>query len=492
MGRPIELQSNWSRGMKQDFPRVTMPAASSWNMVDLIPDLGAPLRKRGGWAYASPNIAASAVTGATYIKAVSYVPFAAAAKLCCITDNNFLVTVASTASATNVGAVFDTVQNPVLHDNLLIIPAADGTTKPKYYDGTTLGNLGGTPPAGKYAVVYNDRTVLGASSAEPQRAYFSLAANPAGTWDTTNSWVDFGQPITGFASLGGALLVFQQTQTSRIRGNTPPPGGDFIRDDPIFNVGCTDARSIATYGPYAVFANPLGVYRTNATSFPEELTKLSGLSLYWQDLMASYSSSWTIAGHIYKNYYFVSVMDGSTFKDAFAFDLSPGKYVAYRLSNLKSLCFDNAVTIGEELYFGLRSAAYLGKASTMFAPSQTVKNDGDGTAVTCTWETPMYGGSAFTKTWRSVYLTYDMRDEATDNPSLQVSYIKNPEDSYTAVSAANNGIVYETSNVVRGKVNIKVPSDIIALKVVQSNASANTRFYGVEADVHVREGSRIV
>ena len=59
------------------------------------------------------------------------------------------------------------------------------------------------------------------------------------------------------------------------------------------------------------------------------------------------------------------------------------------------------------MYFGLRGSAYVAKASTMFTPSATYKNDGDGTAVAPVLETPMYGGDARDKTWRGIYVTMD-------------------------------------------------------------------------------------
>lgn len=54
--------------MARDFSREQLPPPYVWNMVDFIPNvLGAPLRKRGGWIYAS-----SAVTAASYLQRVGY------------------------------------------------------------------------------------------------------------------------------------------------------------------------------------------------------------------------------------------------------------------------------------------------------------------------------------------------------------------------------------------------------------------------------------
>ena len=125
-------------------------------------------------------------------------------------------------------------------------------------------------------------------------------------------------------------------------------------------------------------------------------------------------------------------MDGSTFKDCFSFDIDARNVT--RHSNIKALAFGRAVTVGEELYFGLKPAGRLGKYSTIYSPASGVKNDADGTAVTPILETVLFRDRPGKKTWRSLYVTYDMRDAASDNPILTVSYIKNPEDAYTALS----------------------------------------------------------
>lgn len=50
MAKPVPLQDRFT-GMWRDTSRDQLPDGKVWNMADLIPNLGAPLRKRGGWSY---------------------------------------------------------------------------------------------------------------------------------------------------------------------------------------------------------------------------------------------------------------------------------------------------------------------------------------------------------------------------------------------------------------------------------------------------------
>lgn len=488
MGKPIVLQERFSR-MVRDAARYALPAGACWNLVDYLPDLQANARKRGGWSYASNDISAVALSAA-YVTAVAYAPFSGGAKLCAMTDNNKFVTIATNGTVTQVSTSgIQSLQNPVFHSDKLIITGSDGATAPKYYDGTTFGALAGTPPNGKYATVWKDRTVLASTSTNLTKTYFSAAADPT-SWDTTNRWISTLRPPTGLAPLPGALMIFQDAVTARVRGSIPPSSngllGDFIMDDPVFNTGCTDARSIASDGAIACFANPTGVYLTNGTNIPVDVTKQAGLKKYWQDQLSGYSSSsWTLAGGIFRKTYFISVMNGSTFVDAFWFDLED--YSGGRLSNLKAVTMAAAVQVLEELYIASRAAPRVNSISSIYSPAAGVKNDADGTAVAPVLETPFFlDTKSGRKTWRSLIVEYDMRDAATDNPILTVSYIKNPDDSYTALSTT----LAETTTDTRDQLYLRFPAQGLGLKFAQTNASSDTRIVAISADVHSREPSR--
>lgn len=484
MASPVVLQDAFT-GVKRDVARARMPKGSLWYASDMLPDLGAPLRERGGWANASDSITATVAT-ASYVIAGAYVPYSAGNTQVAIDEDGNLVKIASDTTVTNVGASNVVSQNPVFHRDMLILP---GSTPKKVTNaaGTlTIGSLSGSPPSSTYAEVFNDRTLLArhqSTVAQYRRLWFSDPGDPEG-WDTTNTYWDFTHPITGLASLRTAILVFHESFTSRLRGSTPPPDGDFIADDPLWSVGCTDARSIGFWKDQIIFASGGGLHITDGSGY-DNLTRLCGIQNYWLDTLASYdSSSWTIVGDVIRDYYIFSVMNGSSLVLAGMIDLRRLSF--WPVTNLKARAMWVAQTSTDELYIGRRDAARLGKLSPMFSPSSTYKNDGDGTAVAGTIETPFLRGEPGEKSWKRVYVTDKLEDYASDNPTLTVSYITTPEaTSYTALS----GTLAENTGEGRRRKDLNFVSDGVAFKIARANAG-DWRLSMLEADVHPRERSR--
>lgn len=491
MASPVLLPDAFD-GMAQDFPRDNMPKGKAWNLVDFISQqLGAGLTERGGWKYASASLTA-VDSSATYIVAAEYAPFTAGGQLLVIDDNAKLVKEVGGTNTAISGTANKPIQNPFFHasSGLVVIPSPDGSTASQKYDGTTLAALGATAPAGRYGTVFVNYTWLGGTAAQPQRGYASAVGDPM-TYTQTGvdaSYIDFSFPIKGFAALPNVLLVYGDDLAARVRGTTPPPNSDMQVDDPVFNIGCVDARSIATNGSYAVWANAQGVWMTNGTAFPENLAKTCGIFRYWINMMSVYTSSWTIAGDWFGDYYVCSVMNGSTFIDAFVFDTKMRQVI--RVSNLQSMAFAKAGAAGQELYAGSRATPRIMQLSTMWTPSATYKNDGDGTAVTGTWETPFYDTQRLgTQRWTDCYLDYDLRDAGTDAPTFTVSYCTSPESgaAYTALSPTYAATTMREAR--RRQIHRK--SRGMGFKVTRTNAAAVARVYGIGSRVMSREGSRV-
>lgn len=484
MGKVEPFQLTWSGGMRRDDPRDNMPEGTSYNLVDWIPDeLGSPLAKRGGWSYESNDISATKGTASYVINGI-YAPFAAASKNLCHDEDGELYSIAANGTVTDIGASLVT-RSQTFHRDQVIICSSTGAAAPKYYNGSTLGNLGGSPPSAFYTDVYKDRTVLARTTAQPPRVYFSGAGDPT-SWDTTYGYVDADFPVTGVASLRNALIVFSSQQVERIIGSTPPPGTDMSRQT-LFRPGCADNRSIFVADDTCFFANPTGLYQTDGAAIVD-VTERGGMKRYWVEQMASYTTSWSIACGRFRNWLLVSIMNGSSLVDAFMVHIYNRTWL--RVSNLKATSFWSSVDLNPETYFGLRGGPRVCEVSSMWAPAAGVKNDADGTAVTPILETPWVPKGASKALIRDVYLNYDLRDAATDNPTIACSYILSPELTSYAAIADFSGSAYtlaETTEMTRVRRNVRHKAYGIAFKLAQSNASATTRLYRVETDEHKRE-----
>jgi hypothetical protein len=495
--------------MVRDSPRDQLPGGALWNCVDWIPrKLGAPLRKRGGWAYASRVLGTS-----TFVNALIYAPFANGAQnIAVASDGN--VYAFTTVSETAVGFAFNVAQNPVYHRSnsptvgTVIIPAASGTVAPKFFDGNNYGNLGGGPPTGIYAAVWNDRTVLANSTVNPNRVWFGPAGNSAATWDTTNAWQDATLPITGVGVLKTAIMLFHLRSTERLRGTTPPSSttiGDLQMDN-AFDVGCIDARSIVNYNDTLIWADARGVYQTDGAAL-KDLTWNGdqGIRSYWRSILANYVGAvggTTIVGGVYDDTYIVAVMSGTTFVDCLAYDLAHGFW--YRLGNFPVRAFCRTGSTFEETLMGLGSVGRVASISPILSPSAATKDDADGTAVTPVMETGLFRGfthihrrwmpSMGLQQWKTLYFNYDLRDAAADNPTLTVSYATDPgATSYTAIART----LAETVKNTRAKRDFAtngggIRSSGLMLKIAQTGASADTRLSAFEADYSPLEGSKLV
>lgn len=475
-----DLQSDFSQGMKRDLSRDDLPRGACWNLVDYIPGLGAPLRKRGGFSYASNDISA-VKSSASYVISVKYCDFTSANKLVIHDEDGELYTVtAGGLSVTDVGASLVVAQNPTFYRNLAII--TDGSNAPKKYDGTSLASLGGTAPSAKYSASYRDFGVLARTTANPNRVYFSDAGDPT-VWDTTNSYIDANYPVTALAPLANALLIFSTAHVERIRGSIPPPDTDMVRET-IYDVGVVDPWSVTVDDDLCIFANPQGVYVTDGATLLD-LTEKGGIKRYWQSLLADYSSSYRLSAGRFRGHYIVSIMNGSQFVDCLVCHIETRRW--WRFNNIKATSFTSAPNISEEVYWGLRSAPRVAATSGMFLPTSASKSDADATPVAPVLETPFFG-SPGTMSWRAVYLDHDTRDAASDNPTQTISYVTSPEATdYTFLHALSD----ETSAKQRDRAYMRFSADGVGFKVAQTGASSDTRIYGLQADVHGREPSRL-
>lgn len=475
-----DVEADWSRGIVRDATRASIPRGGLYDSADYLLHQPGIAIKRGGTSYAGP-----AMTGATYAAQVAYADFPAGSKLVGIGDNGHLYTVTSgtTTDVSTMGTGFPGVDIPKLRigggKNLLVIPASDGTTAPKTYDGTTVATLGGSPAAGKYAAVYKTRVVLANTSANPNRIFFSPTPDPTTTWDTATSWIDADYPVTGLAALNNALLIFSSGRTERLVGSTPPPGSDMTRS-PLGSIGCTDARSIAIQEGNAIFANPRGVYLTNGAGF-KSLTAEAGIETYWQSLFSGYDpATWVISGGVYRSaFYVVSVLDNNgALKVTLMCNVARPAW--WRLTNVKGMMWSPALGAADELYYADRATNRIVAISGMFSPAAGNKNDADGTAVTPLLEGRLRGEGIGLKAFGFGRLNYDMRDAATDAPTMAVSVATGVE--ATTFAAVSESPLAATTDETRKRFTVAKTSQGVTIRLQQTHASSKTEIYAVEVE----------
>ena len=476
-----------SRGIVRDAPRSSLPPGSLYDAADyLLHEPGIAI-KRGGTTYAGPALA-----GETYAKSVVYAPFPAGAKLVATgSTDNHVFTVAAGTTTDVTTTVAPTVDKPKLRigggKNLLIFPNSDGATGPTKYDGSAnTALLGGTPAAGKFCAVYKTRLVLGNSTANPNRLYFSPTPDIESTWDTTNSWIDCDNAITGLAATANMLLVFSQGAVERIIGSTPPPGSDMQRDPIAGSVGCTDARSIVVQENNVLFANPRGVYLTNGAGFAS-LTDEGLIATYWQSLFTSYDpSTWIISAGVYRTFYFISVVDNNG-NLVTSLMCNVPRRAWWRLTNIAPTMYSQAIGAQEELYYADRSTNRVVKLSGIFSPSSSNQTDANGTAVTPLMEFQMIGGGPGLKAFGNGRLFYDMRDGGSA-PTMSVQVAPGLE--ATTYAAVPESPLAATTDATRKRFKINKDATGVSVKLQQTNASSKTEIYDIEIESRVYPQTR--
>jgi hypothetical protein len=482
LANPVILQDRFPR-MWRDNSRDQLPVGAAWDLADYIPNLAAPLRKRGGWSYEGADLT-TLDAGASVPNRVVYAPFAGGGQLIAIDDVGKLLDLTNGVDRGDATASYHT---PFLYRDTLIIPAAAvGQSVKKYTGSGAPADLGGSPPQANVLAIYKDRL----AAAVTNRVYFSGAGN-AESWDTTNRYLDASAPVVGLAALRNALLILHAGSVERARGDIPPGSAAAnMTLETLFNdVGMIEGDALAVTDAHAYFADESGIYETDGASI-SDLTQQGGIQDYWRDQVTAAGASLSLALGVWRGYLFCSLLGSSAaYVDFLICEIRSRSW--FRFKNIRAKNFSVRYGTTDEVYFSNQdsTAKKVGKCGSCFSPASGVKNDADGDAVAPVLETGFYNfKSRAKKRVRHVYVSHDTRDAASDNPAQTVSYLTSPEaTSYTALSPT----LTETTAMTRVRRSLgAAPTNGIAFKLAQSNASSDTRLYAIEADVHGQEGSR--
>ena len=444
---------NFDAGYKSDIARDQLPLGAAYRMFDWIPQLGAPLRRRGGWAYATGDL--SALSACSNAAAVAWVPVPGDPHLMIVSDNgkvfgdrNLTTAVGffPTGGATGFTSVtqrpfwFADLQGMVILQGLIGTPQA-----PKKYTGPgggpyTVAALGGSPPLASVGAAYGDWLLLAngtiSGTRYANRIWNSAVGQPE-VWNTSTAFFDMPEEVLRVVPLRSTILVFGYRQLWILTGDTPPPGGNWTKLD-SFATGTMDGRSVVPYRDTVLFANNMGVFQTDGYTITD-LAEQGGISQHWQELVSDFNFSigWSACAGIFQGYYIVVVHDNAgALVTCQVCDIQ--KRVWFEFSNVNAHMFaerqsgpGTANADGhEELFFAHATTPKAGMLAGCWVPNITA--DGDTAPVEPKIELPFYKlGSTGLKQIRSVWITHDLRAITQSN----YAKVNSTFASYTALKA---------------------------------------------------------
>ena len=479
-------EADWQKGMIRDAPRIAIPPGGFYDATDFMFNNPGLAYKRGGTSYAGP-----AMGTANYAKSVAYVDSYSTPQLVAVGDDNHLYKITA-GTTTDLGLFGDyagneklkvwTVYSGGITKQWLVGCNDSSTTIYRYDGGGTVDNFGSVVRS-RFSAIYKGRLVVsegGASVGHLNRLYFSTIPSLATFNDIADAWIDTSYQVTGLAALQNMLLIFSNNAIERLTGSVPPPGSDMDLG-PVTDIGSPWAKSLSVWNNQVLFANHKGVYLTNGVGV-KDLTTEGGISSYWQGLFNT--NGQTVATGVYGHrYLFATVLNTDrSLQDTLVCDLARTAW--WRLTNIAANCYarySGTAGSNDELYFANAANARVVSLSGCFNPSASNKNDHNGAAVAPMLETRPLAAGVDLRSYGLGRVTYDMRDAATDNPTLAVQVAAGVEaPSYGAVAESP---LAETTNAIKRNVTISKVAQAVSVKLTQTHASAKTELYGIETEV---------
>ncbi len=324
-----QIQNDFTGGMVWDVPQHEIPSNAAYDLHDLLINQHGWLYQRGPFAKFSSITGYGGGANVPVGAYLGYYPLAANQELVLVTAADGHIHKTTSSSTTDLGAAFSSSVSPswaFYMDKTILAPGATTAAAPKkvVWDGATatLSALGGSPPSMNFITIYKSRLCGGGNvSSHPNRLYFSPVPAIDGTWDTTNAWIDCEHNIRGLAGLRNMLLVFGDSGVERIIGDTPPPGTNMDRTT-ISNVGLSGmngATCITIWNDNAIYATPTGVWLTNGTSAPIDLTAVGGIKNLWRGL--AINNTHTLSCGVYRDQLLIGC-SASTMPGLLCFDLT--------------------------------------------------------------------------------------------------------------------------------------------------------------------------
>lgn len=498
MGSPLPIQSSFL-GFRQDPPREEIAGLYCWAMNDWL-----PLIDSGNATVRGPWGGVSTVTGSNFpADALTWADFSSGSSLVVYADHPNVHSVSGGGygnSPTLLAAGLSIQPNKAFfHRDHVIFTAFGGATVPwHYFSGA---NAALTAPNASMGAVWKDFSWLAGNSSSPNRVWYSAPGDPT-SWDTsaTGRWYDTSQPVTALGPVGSVMLVFHGRTTERLRGT--PGGTDFVREG-VFNVGCSDQATVGLYQNMIVWADGTGVYTSDGSSNPKDLTAVGGIKQF-------YVASGIIptAGGVYRdNYILYAASPGITL----VYNFTNGSWTTF--SGCKFTGFAHSGTAYTEQTYVLTPGAAVGGIESIWTNPGGWNDSAepDNNTPAPSMETGLFRGwqrlhrkfipSEGKQNWRTLYFDYMMGPSTFGQPTISVSYGTDAEVGTSAPSAptytslATLTSTPTSSTFQRVRVPLRIGARGLALKLVVNNAMyTKSPIYlrAIEADYTPREVSRLV
>ncbi len=251
-------------------------------------------------------------------------------------------------------------------DNLLITSNSDAVIT---YDGTTVSDLGGSPPLGAYIESHAFRVFLSGNSTNPLRVYASKVLDET-IWDTVTEkdvvaaaadpcYFDIpaaeGEKITALAVLLDSLVIFTENEIFILLDAWGNPASDWVLKRASVDVGCASNKSIAKVRNELFFVSNKGVQTfsgaTTTITYSFDDLKAFSLSDRIKGTFESLNQDklYLSCGVNFDDKYWLAVCgSGSGYNDlVLVFDYVVGEWTVYDGIYANYFCVYN-----NELYFG--------------------------------------------------------------------------------------------------------------------------------------------
>jgi len=408
--QPQLLQHDFTAGIRRSRARDDLGRSAGanvlWDVRDyIIGRLGVPLGKRGGWGYQG-TFDDSEVTG-TQIRAMSNDPFNGGNSMRAFdTDLNIWVSQAPFTTWTlehdyNAhGSIYPATglpkQNGVFIADGLFFTSSNGTLY-----GSTHNELYGQDwnmsAAGGGEVIYlatHLNRLVGLDVNE--NLWFGDPSINLSVWDTDAKY-NLGQPGRGLTSLGEKLMVFFDGQIRMVLGSNPA-GYGVTQDDITIrqftgDIGLLDAFSIVHWNTQAIWADHNGIYATDGSNYPLDLTWAGNAKDLWLEFIRNYvdTSTTRVACGIYSDLLVCSMTDivGNTHIDTIVCDLNRRTWS--RWQNTPFTCFVRGSLNAATTYAGIETVVHnVAQLAPVLDPTSANSTDADGTDVEPSFETAYY------------------------------------------------------------------------------------------------------